>query len=253
MIRASSAVFYGHVPLLAADFNHDPTRITSFLGMSGIMTGTPISLPNVCVNSHHGFTPQECDDGTSPRTFSWSAELDHEFSRTFVVRLSYLDSQTRNLSEVGPRLGLLGGTPVLGLSDDGGSRYHRVEVAARFHPSERSDLNLAYVWSRSRGDLNTLSDVFVPFEEPVIRPNRVRRRIVRRTPSLRKLGFLSDPRKYHVESWFDVRTGLPYSAVDVLENYVGAPNSRRFPTFFSLDLKVYREFPLQHAVRGPLR
>ena len=244
VIRASSAIFYGHVPLLAADFNHAPTRITSFFGSSGLMTGAPTSLVNVCVNSHHGFTLQECDDGTSPRTFSWSAELDHEFSRTLLVRLSYLDSQTRNLSEVGPRLGLLGSTPVLGLSDDGGSRYHRVEVAARIHPSERSDLNLAYVWSRSRGDLNTLSDVFVPFEEPVIRPNRsgvvssdVPHRFV-------TWGSFRIPGNITLSPVADVRTGLPYSPVDVFENYVGIPNGRRFPTFFSLDLKVYREFPL---------
>ena len=46
-----------------------------------------------------------------------------------------------------------------------------ISKPACVRPSERSDLNLAYKWSRSRGDLNTLSEVFVPFEEPVIRPN----------------------------------------------------------------------------------
>ena len=30
---------------------------------------------------------------------------------------------------------------------------------------------MSYVRSRARGDLNTLADVFVPFEQPVIRPN----------------------------------------------------------------------------------
>jgi hypothetical protein len=40
----------------------------------------------------------------------------------------------------------------------------------------------------------------------------------------------------------DVHTGLPYSNIDALQNYVGVPNAQRFPEFFSLDLKVYREF-----------
>jgi hypothetical protein len=53
------------------------------------------------------------------------------------------------------------------------------------------------------------------------------------------------PGKITLSPVADVRTGLPYSAVDVLQNYVGAPNSRRFPTFFSLDVKVYREFSLR--------
>ena len=250
VIRASSAVFFGHVPLLAADFNHNPTRITSFLDSSGTMIGTPTSLPNLCFSSHHGFTPQACDDGTSPRTFTWSAEFEHEFSRAFVFRLNYLDSQTRNLSRVGPAPGVLDGMCALGLSDDGTSRYHRVEVAARFHPSERNDLNVAYVWSRSRGDLNTLSDVFVPFEVPVIRHN-VTGVVASDVPHrFVSWGSFRIPAKFTLSPVVDVRTGLPYSAVDVLENYVGSPNSKRFPTFFSFDLKVYREFPLHLPFAG---
>jgi len=30
----------------------------------------------------------------------------------------------------------------------------------------------------------------------------------------------------------------------VLQNYVGTPNSERFPTYFSLDARVYREMAL---------
>ena len=47
-----------------------------------------------------------------------------------------------------------------------------------------------------------------------------------------------------------MRTGLPYSNVDVLQNYVGVPNSLRFPTFFSLDAKIYREFSLRLPFLG---
>ena len=250
VIRANSAIFYGHVPLLAADFDRDPTRITSFYGTSGTVIGAPTSLPNVCFNSHGGLTPQQCDDGTSPRTFSWSAELDHEFSRSFLLRFSYLDNQTRNLSEVSPVAGAFGGATALGLVDGGTSRYHRFEVTARVHPSERSDLNLAYVWSRSRGDLNTLSDVFVPFEAPVIRPNRYG--IVPSDVPHRFVGWgtFRLRGKFTLSPVADIRSGLPYSPVDVLQNYVGAPNSRRFPTFFSLDVKFYREFPLHMPFAG---
>ena len=35
-----------------------------------------------------------------------------------------------------------------------------------------------------------------------------------------------------------------------VENYVGAPDSQRFPTFFSLDVKVYRDFQVRLPFSG---
>ncbi len=40
----------------------------------------------------------------------------------------------------------------------------------------------------------------------------------------------------------DVHTGFAYSSIDERQQYVGTPNDQRFPTYLSLDLKVYREF-----------
>ena len=51
----------------------------------------------------------------------------------------------------------------------------------------------------------------------------------------------------------DVHTGLPYSNTDVLQNYVGAPDSQRFPTFFSLDAKIYRDFQVRLPFFGKKR
>jgi len=42
----------------------------------------------------------------------------------------------------------------------------------------------------------------------------------------------------------NIHTGFPYSNVDVLQNYAGRPNGQRFPTFVSLDMRVYRDFHL---------
>jgi hypothetical protein len=111
-------------------------------------------------------------------------------------------------------------------------------------------LNVSYAWSRSRGDLNTLSDTYVPFEQPVIRPNLsgvlssdVPHRVV-------TWGIIALPLKLTFSPVVDVHTGLPFSKVDVLQNYVGSPNSLRFPTFFSLDVRIYREFPLSMPFLG---
>jgi hypothetical protein len=44
---------------------------------------------------------------------------------------------------------------------------------------------------------------------------------------------------------------LPYSTVDVLQNYVGVPDGSRFPLYFSLDVRIYRDFPLHLPYREP--
>ncbi len=49
-------------------------------------------------------------------------------------------------------------------------------------------------------------------------------------------------RKFIFSPVADIHTGFPYSNVDVQQNYVGVPNSLRFPVYFSLDVKLSREF-----------
>jgi hypothetical protein len=114
---------------------------------------------------------------------------------------------------------------------------------------ERSQVSAAYIRSSTRGELNALTSLFVPFEEPVIRPNAntwltsdVPNRFV-------SSGILQLPWHVTVSPVVDVHTGLRYSDVDSLQVYVGTPNSHRFPTYFSLDMKIYREFRLP----GPSR
>ena len=49
----------------------------------------------------------------------------------------------------------------------------------------------------------------------------------------------------------EYRTGFPYARVDERQNYAGVPNSFRFPNFFSLDLRVAKNFSVrgEHAVQ----
>jgi hypothetical protein len=246
VIRAGAGSVYGHVPLLAASFLDDPARLINLFDTSGTVIGEPILLRNAYLQSDRGSTPQITAQipRTSPRTFTWSVEVEREIRRNVSLRVNYLDSQTRNLFVVDPMIDSIGGDSILGLVDTGVARYRRVEVNAHARPFERGDLNVSYIWSRSRGDLNTLSDTFMPFEQPVIRPN-VNGILPSDAPNrLVTSGLFQLPFKFTVSPVLDVRTGLPYSNVDTLQNYVGVPNGLRFPTYFSLDGRIYREFPL---------
>ena len=252
VIRAGTGLFYGHVPMLAADFTDNPAQVISFFDPSGALVGAPILLRNAYLSSGSGGAAQfvQSNPGTSPRTLNAHLEVEHELRRNLSVRLSYLVSQTQRLFTLNTVIDATAGDSVFGLANDGTSHYRQFEVTVHGRPVERSELNVSYVWSRARGDLNTLSDFFVPFEQPVIRPN--------------VSGILSSDVPHRVVGWgtfplpwkltfspvVDVHSGLPFSELDVLQNYLGLPNSLRYPTFFSLDIKVYREFALRLPFMG---
>lgn len=246
IVRAGAGLFDGRVSLLEADFAHNPTRVVSLFDQAGNIAGPPVAFTNVYVANGAGPLTSRIRrrPNTSPRTFLTTVELDRQISEKSALRFSHTYSRTYNLLAVNPLPGDAGSESFLALANSGVSRYHEFEANLRFQPVRRSDLSLSYVWSRSRSDLNTSSEIFVPFEQPVIRPNAfgiapsdVPNRFV-------GWGTFQLPWEITLSPLVDVHTGFAYSNVDVLQNYVGRPNSQRFPTFFSLDARVYRDFHL---------
>ncbi|HET8925719.1 MAG TPA: TonB-dependent receptor [Candidatus Acidoferrum sp.] len=244
IIRAGAAEFYGHVPLLAADFTGNQARVLSFFDATGALIGQPIVLVNSYLLS--GVPPSAPgtphDPASSPRTFRWNLVLQHQFRKNLNLRASYLDSQTKDLFFLDPLIPAVGGNGSMALENTGESKYRQADITAHYRFGERADMSLSYTWSRARGDLNTLSDTLVPFQIPVIRGNTsgivssdVPHRVV-------GSGFFRLPWKMVVSPVADIHSGLPYSNVDVLQNYAGVPNDQRFPVYFSLDVRLYREF-----------
>lgn len=128
------------------------------------------------------------------------------------------------------------------MQNTGTSNYRQAQLSVRYRPGERAEVNASYAWSQARGDLNSLADTFIPFEAPVLRPN-----VYGIQPSdvpnrLLLWGFLHIPWKIVFSPVADIHSGFPYSNIDVLQNYVGVPNTNRFPVYFSLDAKIYRDF-----------
>lgn len=245
IFRLSGGRFYDRVPLLGADFRDNPTRVVSLFDRNGILTGPPLIFRNtvVKVDEEHQTILTDRDLESTPYNITWNAEVDQELWRRVVLRVSYLYSQTHKIFVIGPQQAA-GSDPTLRLSNSGGVRYREFEATLRYHSPGGTDLKLSYVHTRTRGDLNTLSNIFVPFEQPVIRPNVVAKLDSEIPNRLVGWGIFKIPWGLTFTPLVDVHTGLPYSNVDVLQNYVGTPNSQRFPTFFSLDLKVYKEMKL---------
>ena len=244
VIRAGAGFFYSMLPLLAADFSVNPTRVVSQFDSTGQLIGIPITYTNAYVGGTNPLSTSTLalGPGTTPRNFTWNVEGDRELRRNVVLRVGYIDSHTTYLFVVNPFTGAAGQNSFLGLTNTGSSRYRELETSVRFVVHEHNEVNASYIWSRTRGDLNNLSDVMIPFLQPVIRPNvygilpfDVPQRVV-------TWGVFSLPKKFTFSPILDVHTGYPYSNVDVLQNYVGTPNGQRFATYLSLDVKIYRVF-----------
>jgi hypothetical protein len=244
IFRAGGGVFYDRVPLLATDFGGNPTRLISEYGLNGQQVGNEIALQNEYIANGSGPITSRIrgTPNTSARSFVTNAEVDRTLWTGAVLRFSYLYSSTSDLFVVDPVVGAGPGPSVLGLFNSGTEVYNEAAVTLRFHPVKSGELNVSYVWSRSRGDLNTLGDIFIPFEQPVIRPNVYGIRPADIPNRVVTWGTFHLPYALVLSPVVDVHSGFPYSNVDDQQNYVGVPNRRRFARFFSLDFQTYREF-----------
>ncbi len=242
VIRAGAGLIYSHVPLLAQDFADNQIRVLNFASNPT----TPISLQNVYLpGGSIANASNPADPGNSPRTFTWNIESETSIRKNVTVRLGYYETHTVELFQVNPILPATGSNGLLALENTGSAHYRQAQATARYSPNERAEVNVSYSWSRARGDLNTLSDTFIPFQIPVIRPNAYGVQPSDIPQRLLAWGYV------HLPFWslvmspvFDIHSGFAYSNVDVFQNYIGVPNGLRFPTYFSLDVKVYRDFPI---------
>jgi len=262
IFRGGAGIFYDRLPLLAGDYTQNPTRNVTLFDTNGVPIGpTTIYRPFYQEFKEGGkeIVPSGASLGSTPYNFTWNVELDQELLPHVIARVSYLTSRTYNQFIVNP-VTLSATDGLLLLSNLGGSRYHEFETTLRVRPSGKVDVNISYVNSSARGDLNTMASVYVPFEQPVIQqnlfgtlPTNVPERVV-------SWAALKLPRKITLSPVIDWHSGFPYSIFDVQQNYVGPPNNRRFPTFTSLDVNVSKDFTVpflpwvrHHALRGSVR
>jgi hypothetical protein len=262
VFRGGAGIFYDRLPLLAGDYTQNASRQITLFGANGMALAPPIIyVPYYEEFKEHGaeIVPSGARLGSTPYNFTWNAEIDQEISPRIIARASYLTSRTYSEFTVNPEIT----SPTSGwllLSNLGASRYHEFETTLRIRPSDKIDVNISYVNSSARGDLNTMSSVYVPYERPVIQtnlfgtlPTNVPERVI-------TWGRFRLPERFTVGPVLDWHSGFPFSIFDDLQNYVGPPNSRRLPTFLSLDLQVSKDFRpsfipwvRKHTLRGTVR
>jgi hypothetical protein len=260
VLRGGLGRFYGHTPLLAGDFTMFPSRRVSTFDDQGNLLGSPVTYMNAygTLNRQGALAATAGFPGNVPYNWSWSLEADRELNPRVMLRLSYISSRAFDQYIVNPVAELASG-PAMLLTPHGASHYNELESTVHIRLTAITELNVSYVFSKARGDLNTLSQLFVPFEQPVIRSD-----------AYTNLGSDVPNRlvtwgRFKTHLWgieagpvIDYHSGFPYAPVDVQQDYIGTPNTRRFPQFFSLDMKLTKEFHLplplfkNHLMRGSL-
>ncbi len=244
VIRAGVGLFYSLLPLLAGDFAANPSQVITPYGPGGIPSGPSVTYTNAYVGGLNPLTaaglPSQTD--TTPRNLTWNVQVEHALRKNIFLRVGYLDSQTSYLFTVDPFTAPVGAQSFLGLANTGSSHYRELETTVHFTVHGNNEVNASYIRSQTRGDLNNLSSVFIPFQQPVIRPNvygilpyDVPNRVV-------TWGIFSLPKQLKFSPIVDWHSGQPYSDIDTLQDYVGTPNGQRFASFFTLDIKIYRQF-----------
>jgi hypothetical protein len=244
VIRAGAGLFYSLLPLLAGNFAANPTQVITPFDTAGLPSGPPLTYTNAYAGGLNPLTASglASQPGTTPRNLTWNVEVEHALRKNLLLRVGYIDSHTTYLFAVNPFTAAAGEQSFLALTNTGSSHYREIESTVHFSFHRTDEINASYVWSRTRGDLNNLSAVLIPFEQPVIRPNvygilpyDVPNRVV-------TWGIISLPKSLKFSPIVDVHSGYPYSNIDTLQNYVGTPNGQRFAEFFTLDVKIYRQF-----------
>jgi hypothetical protein len=262
IFRGGAGIFYDRLPLLAGDYTQNATRQVTLFDTNGVALGPPIVYRPFYEEFKEGgreVVPSEAHLGSTPYNFTWNAELDQEIRPHIIARVSFLASRTYNEFTVNP-VALSPTDGLLLLSNLGASRYHEFEATLRVRPSEKADFNISFVNSQARGDLNTMASVYVPYEQPVIEPNLFGTLPTNVNDRLVAWGRFKLPQKLIVSPLLDWHSGFPYSLYSDLQNYVGPPNSHRFPAFVSLDVQVSKDFQFpfipwvrKHALRGSVR
>ena len=256
VLRAGFGWFYDHVPLSVYSFAQYPDEIVTMFGPGGQITAGPSLYQNGLgtVNTKSAFVFHETNAGNfSPRSDTGNVQIEQPLSQRLLMRIGYTQKQSAGLVILNPvppgaANGFVGSNLLTG---GGQSRYHQFEVTARLRMNDKRQLFFSYVRSQARGDLNDFANYLGSFPVPIIRPNQFGNLPVNVPNRFLAWGAVQLPAGFRIAPLIEFRSGFPYAVTDALQNYVGAPNAQRFPSFMSVDSRFSKDIKVnpKYAVR----
>jgi hypothetical protein len=254
-IRAGVGVFYDRVPLGVYSFGQYPQRIVTLYDPTGAVAAGPITYINGLgeVISHRRFIyTREVTGNFSPNSTTGSLYVEQPVTRTLRLRAGYRQTVSSGLVILDSTVpDPATHTAMTLLSGTGTARYRQFDVTARLNGGAKRELMFSFVRSRATGDLNDFANYIGSFPNAIIHPNRVGTLPADMPNRLLMWGRSELPHGFGLAPVLEYRSGLPYSVVDERQHYAGIPNSERFPRFFSVDARVWRDFKVnaKYSVR----
>ena len=254
-VRGGFGFFYDRVPLNVYVFNKYPDQSITYYDAAGNVSGGPYLYLNTLGQakvSHPFIFQQPIDGNFSPRSINWTMQIEQPVGHYLKLRTGFMQSLSDGLVILNPvapdpqtNLGahLLSGT--------GGARYRQFEMSARFRLGETRQLMFSYIRSKGRGDLNDFGSFLGTFPLPIVRPNQFGNSPADLPNRFLTWGLMQLPWKFRISPVIEYRSGFPYVVTNADQDYVGVPNTRRFPQFLSVDSRISKDFQVhpKYAVR----
>ena len=227
-LRGSVGRFVGRVPLGAEAFRQFPTRTdTTFDPATGLPLKSIVYRPVVAPLA-------------LPRADAIAVEIEHHLLPTLEIQGAVRRRWSSNLPTV--FVPAEGGAAVL--EGTGDSDYRELQLSARKTFMPDAQLFASYVWSSSVGEMNDFGSLFTNLDTPLLEPG-VRAATPAAVPHrLRAWATVLLPHLIVVSPAVEWRTGFPFSALDVYQHYAEAPNTERFPPYFSADITAFKTFEI---------
>jgi hypothetical protein len=221
ILRAGAGLFYDRLPLVVAGFPRWPARVED----------GEVRVPELGTRNW------------APRSRNWSAQVEQRFARRIRLRAGYLESRSEGLPVLDSETRLV-------LSDGGRARYRQLEVVSRFGLRAGGELFVSYVRSSGNSNVNEFLQFLGDLPMPIVRPDFYTTSAADMPHRVLLWGVVPLNQRTRIAPAVEYRTGLPWSPVDASQQYAGAPNSRRFPPFLSVDFKVSRDIHVKkHGVQ----
>jgi hypothetical protein len=245
VFRSGYGQFYDHIPLDVYAFSRYPEQTITMYAPDGSVIGVPEPFVNVIGSVVgpksflvHG---QRVAGAFSPRGVTWNSQVEHTFSKLLHVRGVYTDNRSVGLVVMHPEA--LSSTDEIVLDGSGNSSYRQAEFTAKLAWENGQQLVFSYVHSRAEGDQNIFDNFVGNFADPFIRPSAYANLPGDLPNRFLMWGNVKLPfERFQLLPTVEYRDGFPYTVFDEFQNYVGVPNSNRFPNFFSLDARLMRDF-----------
>jgi hypothetical protein len=223
----------GNVGLDTSIHTHFPERLVTSYANDGLNI---IDGPREFMNVING----PLRDALSRR---WSLQADRRLTKHLTLRVGYLQRSTRNEPIIVPRVS--GATQgLLVLESRGVSRYDEFQAIALYNGQRFRNWNVAYVWSRAQGSLNTADNFLSDFPAFVVRANQYGSLPFDAPHRFLAYGEIKAPLEITLMPAFEIRSGFPFSFVNDRLEFVGSRNRARFPTFLSLDMTILKGFKI---------